>query len=462
LELNTSSSVNNSIILTSLNNISPLIEKIKELRDDIEIHKFDDKLFNEFSTEVRIKSRNKVFNRYFTDHLTNLPNVYQLRKDLDEKEEFSLIIFNIDNFTTINNFYGFLVGDFVIEELGVLLKKRLINHKVYRLSGDEFAFVIDKKMFFYDLKEHLCKLYKDLKDTIIVYQDTNIYINFTLASSVNKDNENIFSKVSMALKYAKDINATFWIYEDTMNFENNYERDIQLSETVREAIENFRVIPYYQAIVDTKTLDVVKYECLARLIDIHGKILSPLTFIPVAKKIKYYNIITRTIINKSFATFESIDFEFTINLSIEDIINKDMYEFIMDKLKNSRVSNKVTFEILESDAIEDFVKVERFINEVRRYGAKIAIDDFGSGYSNFSYLTKIKADYIKIDGSLVKNIDVDKNSFIVVETIVEFARKLGIKTIAEYVHSGSIMGKVKDLGIDFSQGFHISKPSMMT
>ena len=131
------------------------------------------------------------------------------------------------------------------------------------------------------------------------------------------------------------------------------------------------------------------------------------------------------------------------------------------KLKNSKVSDKVTFEILESDAIEDFVKVERFINEVRRYGAKIAIDDFGSGYSNFSYLTKIRADYIKIDGSLVKDIDVDNNSLIVVETIVEFARKLGIKTVAEYVHSSDVLDKVRELGIDFSQGFYIDEPSLL-
>jgi len=461
LELNSETVKTNSFVLTSSTDITPLIEQIKNLQDDVEVHEVSSELIDELCRESRIKNRNNLFNRYFIDHLTNLPNVYQLRKDLDEKEDFSLIIFNIDNFATINNFYGFLVGDYVIEELGRFLKRTLPNHTVYRLSGDEFAFVIDKKMFFYDLKDHLESLYQDMKDIIIEYQEVNIFIDFTLASSANKDNTNIFSKVSMALKHAKEIGAPFWIYEDKMNFENNYERNIQLSETVREAIGDFRIIPYYQAIIDTKTNKIVKYECLARLIDCEGKILSPLTFIPIAKKIKYYNIVTKTIINKSFETFESIDFEFTINLSIEDIVNKEIFEFIMDKLKNSRVSNKVTFEILESDAIEDFVKVERFINEVRRYGAKIAIDDFGSGYSNFSYLTKIRADYIKIDGSLVKNIDIDKNSLVVVETIVEFARKLGISTVAEYVHSGNVMDKVKELGIDYSQGFYISKPSMM-
>ena len=408
------------------------------------------------------KYRDRLFNRYFTDHLTNLPNIYQLRRDLENNEDFSLIIFNIDNFQIINNFYGYVVGDYAIEQVATFIKKQANECNVYKISGDEFALVVNRGMFFYDLKEHLTKLYQKMKDIVINYQGTNIFINVTLASSANGNNENIFSKVSMALRYAKEVNAHFWIYEDKMGFEDNYERKLQLSEVVREAVSNFRVIPYYQAIIDTKTSKIKKYECLARLIDIDGKILSPLDFIPISKKIKNYDIVTKTIIDKSFATFETIDFEFTINLSIEDIINKEMFTFIMDKLKNSNVSHKVTFEILESDAIEDFKKVERFISEVKRYGAKIAIDDFGSGYSNFSYLTKMSADYIKIDGSLVKEIDQDRNSLLVVETIVEFAKKLGIKTIAEYVHSKIIMDKVKELGVDYSQGFYIDEPSELT
>ena len=163
---------------------------------------------------------------------------------------------------------------------------------------------------------------------------------------------------------------------------------------------------------------------------------------------------------KSFKTFENSEFEFNINLSIEDIMNNNVFNFIIETLKNSKASNRVTFELLESEAVQDFTKVERFINEVKRYDAKIAIDDFGSGYSNFSYLIKMKTDYIKIDGSLIENLDVDKQSVIVVETIVDFAKKLGVKTVAEYVHSSVIMDKVKELGIDYSQGFYIDEPSI--
>ena len=411
--------------------------------------------------DISIKEyRNQLFSRYFTDHLTNLPNVYQLRKDLQDNLDYGLVILNIDNFQTINNFYGFIVGDYVIEAVGKFLKENIVEFPVYRLSGDEFALVLDKNMGFYDLKKYLKTLYDGLKDIVIQYQDIEIFIDLTLASCVNNDSSHIFSKVSMALKYAKDMSLPFWIYEDRMNFENEYERNLQLSGLVREAVGNSNIIPYFQAIVDNKSSKITKYECLARLKDHNSKILSPILFIPIAKKIKVYNIVTKTIIDKSFATFENTDFEFNINLSIEDIMNNEIFEFIIDKLKNSDAGSRVTFELLESEAIQDFKKVERFIGEVKRYGAKIAIDDFGSGYSNFSYLTKMHVDYIKIDGSLIENIDIDPSSLIVVETIVAFAKKLGIKTIAEYVHSSVVMDTVKSLGIDYSQGFYIDEPSL--
>jgi EAL domain-containing protein (putative c-di-GMP-specific phosphodiesterase class I) len=145
---------------------------------------------------------------------------------------------------------------------------------------------------------------------------------------------------------------------------------------------------------------------------------------------------------------------------MEDIINSEMFHFILNKLKSSSASNRVIFEIVESEAIQDFDKISRFIKEIKRYGAKIAIDDFGDGYSNFSYLMKMNVDFLKIDGSLIKDIDTDMNSYLVVETIVGFANRLGIKTIAEYVHSSTVMDKVKSMGIDFSQGYHIDKPSL--
>ncbi|MEA3370795.1 MAG: EAL domain-containing protein [Campylobacterota bacterium] len=436
------------------------------LKSELSLKDANNKIFSKLYKDNRIKEsnikdyQNKLFNRYFIDHLTNLPNLYQLRHDLEESDEFSLIILNIDNFQIINNFYGLTVGDFVIEQVGIHLKENLKEYKIYRLSGNEFALVIDRSMFFYDLKEHLRELYEELKQIVIQYQKIDIFIDITLASSATSNKTNIFSKVEMALKHAKELGVAFWIYEDRMNFEHNYQKNIYLTKLIREAINNNKILPYYQAIVDNKTSKVIKYESLARLIDSDGNILTPNEFIPISKQIKSYSTITKTIINKTFEAFENSDIEFTINLAIEDIVSNEIFRFIMDKLKHSKVSHMVTFEILESDAIDDFLKVERFIKEAKRYGAKIAIDDFGEGYSNFSYLTKIDIDFLKIDGSLIKDIHNNKNSFLVVQAIVDFANKLGIKTIAEFVHSHAVMEIIKELGIDYSQGYHIGKPSL--
>jgi len=434
----------------------------------VDMEHLSDEVLNVLSHDNSIKDksikdyRNQLFSRYFTDHLTNLPNLYQLRKDLQSNEEHGLILVKIDNFVTINNFYGFVVGDYVIEEVGRYLKENLTDNQVYRLSGAEFALTLEKNLGFYELKEYLEKLYEQIKNFVVNYQDTRIFVDFTLSSSSAsiKSSSSIFSKVSMALKYAQDNKVPFWIYEDRMNFENEYKRNLQLSEIVRDGVETSKVIPYFQAIMDNKTGKIVKYECLARLVDKNEKILSPILFIPIAKKIKVYNEVTKSIVNKSFEMFEDKDFDFNINISIEDIMNSEIFNFLINKLKDSSAAKRVTFELLESEAIQDFSKVERFINEVKRYGAKIAIDDFGSGYSNFSYLIKMQVDYIKIDGSLIENIDVDKQALFVVETIVEFARKLGIETIAEYVHSSSVMDKVKHLNINYSQGFYIDEPSL--
>jgi diguanylate cyclase (GGDEF)-like protein len=416
---------------------------------------------SEKAKEQEIKNcKKQLLNKYFTDNLTSFPNLYQLRKDLQDNEEFGLITVAIDDFATINNFYGFIIGDYIIEQVGNYLVEN-IDEKIYRVSGTEFTLFLKNDLDFYKLKEYLAKLYEKLKNITIMYQENEINVSLTLASCANSDMENLFSKVSMALKYAKDHRLPFWIYEDRMRFENEYEKNLNISNVVRKAVEKSKIIPYFQPIVDNKTLKIKKYECLARLMDENDNVIAPSLFIPISKRIKVYNFVTKIIIEKSFEVFENNDYEFCINLSMEDIINSEMFNFILQKLKSSKASNRVIFEIVESEAIKDFQKIERFINEIKRYGAKIAIDDFGDGYSNFSYLIKMNVDFLKIDGSLIKDIDTDKNSYLVVETIVDFATKLGIKTIAEFVHSSTVMDKVKEMGIDYSQGYYIDKPSLV-
>ncbi|WP_041956405.1 EAL domain-containing protein [Sulfurospirillum arsenophilum] len=411
------------------------------------------------SRELRVVQKNLV-DQFYTDPLTRLPNLYKLRHDLEETNDFTLIIANIDNFKLLNDFYGFVVGDFILESFAKTLKIELQEISVYRIAGDEFAILVREKMSFYLLKNYLNHLTKQLTHLKYAYAQTEIYVDCTLSSSASFINDDIFSKVSMALKYAKKEQLKFWIYEDTMNFSQEYESNLKYATKVRKAIVDYSgIVPYFQPIIDNLTNEIVKFEALSRLVDEEGIIHSPHNFIPIAKMIKVYDKITMTIIDKSFKAFETHPFDFSINLSFEDIINQEIYDFIIRKLRDSNMGHRITFELLESEKVNDFDKVVHFFNEIKRYGAKVAIDDFGSGFSNFSYIIKLSPDFIKIDGSLIKDIDKDKNAQIVVETIVDFSKKLGIKTVAEFVHSSTVLSTVKRLGIDYSQGYFIDMPS---
>jgi c-di-GMP phosphodiesterase len=412
---------------------------------------------NRLLEDVLLENKKKLLERFYMDPLSNLPNLYKLRNDLENNQDCNLIILNIDNFKIINNFYGFVVGDYIIEAFGKKIVEKVTDASIYRIAGDEYAILTPKHLNFYKLEAYIKTLVKSLSHLMFSYAETEIYIDVTIASACS-DDQDTFSKVNMALRYAKDHQLAFWIYEDQMKFGDAYETNLKIATKIRKAIEASGIVPYFQPIVDNKTDKIVKFEVLARLIDQDGHILSPLNFIPIAKTIKVYSLITKSIIEKSFAVFEKNHYDFSINLSIDDVMNHDIYSFIIETLHKSNIGHRVVFELLESEQITDYQKVLRFITEIRRYGAKIAIDDFGTGFSNFFYLTRIDPDYIKIDGSLIENIDTDKNVGIVVRTMIDFATQMNIQTIAEYVHSSTVLSEVKAIGIDYSQGFYIDKP----
>ena len=175
-------------------------------------------------------------------------------------------------------------------------------------------------------------------------------------------------------------------------------------------------------------------------------------------KVKFYNQITKIVINKACQKAQKSQTTVSLNLSIEDILNNDTVLYIEDELEKYGVADLIIFEILESENITDYEKIVTFINRVKKLGSKVAIDDFGSGYSNFVYLLKLKPDYIKIDGSIIKNMNDGENSSLITKTINDFAHSLGIKTIAEFVHCKEIFDIAKDIGIDEFQGYYFSEP----
>ncbi len=187
---------------------------------------------------------------------------------------------------------------------------------------------------------------------------------------------------------------------------------------------------------------------------------TPDQFLTLSKGAKLYPLLTRILIRKSFDYFEGTDFLFSVNLSLDDLLDYETREFIYARLEERSIGPQVTFEFLETEQIETYPEVIDFIQRVKGYGCTLAVDDFGSGYSNFDLLLKLPFDYIKIDGSLIRNIDTDRKAQILVETLIGFAEKLGAKTIAEYVFNPVVFNKIKSMGVHYAQGFFIGKPEV--
>ena len=219
-----------------------------------------------------------------------------------------------------------------------------------------------------------------------------------------------------------------------------------------------RITIFYQSIIDNNDPTHKKYEVLIRLVDKEGNILTPHFFLEIAKKAKLYKQLTKIVLNKAFEAFKDNDYDFSINITIDDILDKDINKYIIETLEKYNISNRVIFEIVESESIDNFDIVEKFITMVKEYGCRISIDDFGTGYSNFEHLMRLQADYIKIDGSIIKEITTNKRSELITSIIIAFAKEMNIETIGEYVETKEINDKLIELGVNKSQGYYFDKP----
>ena len=400
-----------------------------------------------------------IEHQFYHDSLTGLENRKKLIENLEKKVNSFLMIINIDSFQEINDLYGEVSGDIILQELAKFLKESMpLNALIYRLHSDEFAYLCQGNM---DLKEFLTfasLLNGNISKRIFRIEAQDGEVSLSVTMGISYGNDLLLTNADIALSLAKRNRKHFLVYDNSMAMAEEYEKNFEWTKKLKKAIDEDRVIPVYQPIVDVKTQKIVKYEALIRIIGYDGKYIAPIHFLELSKKNKLYYQLTKIMINKTLEKFKELPYLVSINISVEDILNQEIYTYIIEKLKNSAMSDRVIFEIIESEGIENFHEILTFIEDVKRYGAKISIDDFGTGYSNFDYLMKLKIDYIKIDGSMIKNIDTDKNSQMITQTIVEFAKKLKIHTVAEFVYSKNIFEKVQEFGVDFAQGYYFGEP----
>lgn len=428
-----------------------------------------------------INQKEQLVHQLYTDMLTQLPNRTKLLEDLALIKEPVLILINIDRFGEINDFYGSKIGDEILKGMRERISTSMIpdGFSLYRIYADEFALLYEKISFYaHPYEEVITSLHTHIESYPFYINDATVIIKATIGAVIDptkamKENttaSQLLTDADMALRHAKRYDKEIVILHDISTIREEIARNIEYIGKIREAIAEDRIVPFFQGILENNTIDTVhgdpcpkmntpeKYECLIRLVEPDGTIIFPFFFLDVAKKAKLYPQLTRIMVDKTFAVFQNNTYDFSINLSVEDILDPQTIQFILDKLEQRSVAERVIFEILESEGFENFEEVQQFIRKVKQKGGRIAIDDFGSGYSNFAYILHLQVDFIKIDASLIKNMDKDINSRIIVETIVAFAQKLNIKTVAEFVHSKEVFEIVKEIGIDYSQGYYFHQP----
>ena len=411
---------------------------------------------------TKIYEQKKLIEEQFIDELTLLPNRQKLLRDLKDNKITKIAIININSFRDINNFYGFETGDLVLKKFSqILLDKIYENIELYRVANDIFAICTKNKENLEDIRKICTNIIEHISLNPILINNNSFYLSISIGVARNCEDSslqnNLLSKAEYALRIAKKQNISILFLDENIELYNKLKENKKLIEELKNALISNNLLIYGQKIINNFSKKE-KYEILMRIKLEDGSILTPYSFLKEAKKAKLYLGMTRMLVKKACEYFKGKDIEFNLNLTLEDIKDQYTMDFIVHTIEKTNTAKQITFEIVESEGIESFTEVSNFIKKAKKLGCKIAIDDFGTGYSNFEYIIKLDVDYIKIDGSLIKNINSDNNLYLTVQTIVGFAKALKIKTVAEFVHNEDVLNCVQILDIDYSQGFFIDEP----
>ena len=395
------------------------------------------------------------------DQLTKLLNNKALIDRLHKNDTVTYFLINIDNFSTINDAFGYDVGDKVLIEISQYLKKFTpVTGTMFRYCSDRFVLVDSQKLN----DEQMATIAKSILSffslaPMVIEDEIELQISLTIGISKAKGVINI-TQAELAMKELRETRRNdFKIFNPSSKFVNEKQQNVVWMHKIQEAIIDENIIAYFQPIINNRTGKLEKYECLARLRD-EEEIISPYRFMRAAKETGNIAFVTKALIAQSFKKFSKTEFEFSINITDSDLSMDYLEGFLLKNVDKYNINpSRVILEILEDITTLDKGTTLKQLNSLRENGFKVAIDDFGSENSNFSRLLDIEPNYIKIDGSFIKNILTDKKSQIIVDAIIMICKKSGIEMIAEFVHSQEVQNRVKELGIDYSQGYYFGEPS---
>lgn len=382
-------------------------------------------------------------------------------EDKEDDAEYLAIIIKIKDGILISNIYGDTIYDCKIYEIKEKIKS-VTSKSVFTFTKDQLL-LIDKKDN--NAKKVNLKSYKRKIKKAIHHHEHLLYNKFFLEvilGIASGDRNNVVKNALIALEFAQKYDRKNFIYqkhifimmkeklESKKNFFN-----------FKNIIKNTFVFPFYQEIIDNKTGKVFKYEALARIV-YDDFIITPDKFLKAISLLKLDSEFCKIMIEKVFNDIYEKDKipAASVNINIKDIQNRNTCALIERELKKYG-GKRITFEIIETLGIEDYNQIRNFVSMIKKYGATVSIDDFGSGHSGYEHIANLDVDYIKIDGKFTKELKTNKKVENLLKNLNEFCKSHGIKIIVEYVEDEETYEILKDIGIDYSQGYYFGKPLMI-
>ena len=395
-------------------------------------------------------------NTHYIDKLTSCSNMYALQEKVEHTDKSALLKISLHSFKAFQVYYGIEITNKILVEFGNAIKLNLpVNAELYRSCADEFSVLIKNPSPTQEgILSSQLKSFFEL--TPIEVDGFLLKIQTNIGVSTGTD---LIQKADIALAEAKE-GSSITIYNESSPFIKEQYQHIEWVKIIQEAIFEDRIEVYYQPLLDNKMNRITKYEALCRIKDENNEVYLPGEFIQPAIIAGRMCDLTRIVIDKSFKYFKNNDYSFSINITREDFLAEYLADYIAYKCDYYSIDpSRIYIEVLENISTEATNGFLSQIEAFKKLGCNISIDDFGMDSSNFSRMMQIDAEILKIDGHFIQNLLIDANAKIIVENIVDFSRKIGAKTVAEYVDSKELLDLVQDLGIDYSQGFYIGEPS---
>lgn len=394
------------------------------------------------------------------DSHTKLPNRYKLMTDIGYTKSFKrLSLINIERFRDINEVFGHQVADEVLKIFAIELSKIAPNQViVYRIGGDEFAFLDKFGMYSEDefslINRNIISHFH--KFPIII--DANsilLSVRIGLSSGIN----DLYINSELAITQAKEKKHNFVLFNDHSDYFDIVKNNINWVNKIKLAIDADRFVPVFQKIFSLKNQSRPIYEALMRYVDDDGNLVRPDKFLNIAKKARLYEDLTALMIDKVFAIAKQKDITFTINISIFDILNLNTRNHLLKAISNYEIATHLIIEVVDINLTNDDTEVFDFLQKLKVQKVRLALDDFGDSCANFDHIARLNIDYLKINGSMLTNIENRPTKQKILKSIVDFASSLDIKTIAKQIESEESLAYSRNIGIDFVQGNHLSIPS---